>query len=77
MTTLAALKYRMTAAEILSAVTINAACAIDRGGKIGQLLAGMPADIVLWDISDYRELPYHYAVNLVGKVIKRGKEIIK
>jgi imidazolonepropionase len=77
MITLAALKYRMTAAEALSAVTVNAACAIDRGRRIGQLRAGMPADIVLWNISDYRELPYHYAVNLVGKVIKRGKEIIK
>ena len=73
MITLAGLQYKMTAAESLSAVTVNAACALDRGGKIGQLKAGFPADIVLWNMSDYRELPYHYGVNLVDKVIKRGK----
>ncbi len=73
MITLAALQYRMTAAESLSAVTVNAACALDRGGKIGQLKPGLPADIALWNMSDYRELPYHYGINLVRIVIKRGK----
>jgi len=77
MITLAALKYGMTAAESLSAVTVNAACAVDRGGKIGQLLPGLPADVVVWDMEDYRELPYHYGVNLVKKVIKRGKMVLK
>ncbi len=75
--TLAALKYGMTAAEALSAVTVNAACAVDRGGKLGQLVSGLPADIVIWDMNDYRELPYHYGVNLVQKVIKRGKIVLK
>ncbi len=73
---LAALKYGMTAAESLSAVTVNAACALDRGGKIGQLIPGLPADVVVWDMEDYRELPYHYGVNLVKKVIKRGKMVL-
>jgi len=76
MITLAALNYRMTAAESLSAVTVNAACAVDRGGKIGQLIEGLPADIVLWDMADYRELPYHYGVNLAKNVIKRGKIVV-
>jgi len=75
--TLAALKYGMTAAESLSAVTVNAACALDRAGKIGQLIPGLPADLVIWDMEDYRELPYHYGVNLVKKVIKRGKMVLK
>jgi len=73
--TLAALNYGMTAAESISAVTVNAACAIDRGGKIGQLLPGLPADIVIWKTKDYREMPYHYGVNLVNKVIKQGKVV--
>jgi imidazolonepropionase len=75
MASLAALNYKMTAAESLSAMTVNAACAIDRGGKTGQLAAGMPADIILWQMNDYRELPYHYGVNLVKSVIKKGKEV--
>jgi imidazolonepropionase len=73
--TLAAINYKMTAAEAISAVTVNAACAIDRGGKIGQLLPGLPADIVLWKMKNYREMPYHYGINLVNKVIKQGKVI--
>ncbi|MCX6827437.1 MAG: amidohydrolase family protein, partial [candidate division Zixibacteria bacterium] len=74
--TLAALNYKMTAAEAISAVTVNAACAIARGGEIGFLRVGLPADMVLWNMKDYRELPYHYGVNLVRKVIKRGKVVI-
>ncbi len=70
---LAALQMKMTAAEAISAVTVNAATAIDRAGKIGQLCEGMQADITVWNMADYRELPYHYGVNLVSQVIKKGK----
>ncbi len=72
---LAALEMKLTAAEALCAVTVNAACAIDRGGEIGMLEEGLPGDLVIWDMSDYRELPYHYAVNLAKKVVKRGKVV--
>lgn len=74
---IAALQMKLTAAEAISAVTVNAACALDRGGKIGQLAPGLPADITFWDMGDYRELPYHYGVNLVAKVVKKGKLVIK
>lgn len=70
---LAALQLKMTAAEALSAVTVNAACAINRQASLGRLEPGLRADIVIWDMNDYRELPYHYAVNLVSRVIKGGK----
>ncbi len=70
---LAALQMKLTAAEAISAVTVNAAAAVDRIGKIGQLIEGMQADITIWNMSDYRELPYHYGVNLVSQVIKKGK----
>jgi imidazolonepropionase len=73
---LAALKLRMTAAESLSAVTVNAACAIDQGGRLGRLEPGLQADMVIWDMQDYRELPYHYGVNLARTVIKKGKVVI-
>jgi len=74
--TLAARKLKMTAAEALSAVTVNAACAIGQGQRLGRLEAGLPADIVVWDAQDYRELPYHYGVNLVETVIKNGKVVV-
>jgi len=74
--TLAGLNYKMTAAESISAVTVNAACAVDMAGKIGLLRSGLPADLVLWKIHDYREMPYHYGVNLVQNVIKKGKIVV-
>ncbi|MBD3257242.1 imidazolonepropionase [candidate division GN15 bacterium] len=74
--TLAVLQMKMTTAEAISAVTVNSAAAIDRTGKIGQLVPGMQGDAVVWDMGDYRELSYHYGVNLVHRVIKRGKLVI-
>lgn len=74
---LAVLQMKMTTAEALTSVTVNAACAVDRAGKIGQLMPGMLADIVIWDMADYRELSYHYGVNLARKIIKRGKLAVK
>ncbi len=75
-TSLAALHFRMTAAEALTAVTANAACAVGRQKTLGRLEPGMKADIVIWDMQNYRELPYHYAVNLVSRVIKSGKVVV-
>ncbi len=74
---LAVLQLKMTTAEALSAVTVNAAAAVDRAGKIGRLVPGLLADLVVWDMADYRELPYHYGVNLVSKVVKRGKVVVE
>lgn len=73
---LAAVQMKLTAAEALSAVTVNGAAAIERADRIGRLETGMQADLVIWDMADYRELPYHYGVNLVTKVIKNGKLVV-
>ncbi len=73
---LASLQMKLTAAEGISAVTVNAAVTVERSKMIGRLEVGMQADIVLWDMFDYRELPYHYGVNLVSKVVKKGKLVI-
>jgi len=76
MITLAALQMNLTAAEAISATTVNAAYAIDRAEKVGQLLAGRQADLVIWDMADYKELPYHYGVNLARTVVKKGKVVV-
>jgi imidazolonepropionase len=73
---LAVRQMKMTTAEAISAITINAAAALDRAGRIGRLAPGLLADIVIWDMADYREMPYHYGVNLASNVIKRGKVVL-
>lgn len=73
---IACTQMKMTPAETLSAVTINAAWAIGRGEALGSIEAGKQADIVIWDAPSYKHIPYHFGVNLVSAVIKKGKGII-
>lgn len=69
------LKYKMTPEEILTAVTINPACAINRGDLIGTIEEGKQADIVVWDAPDMEMLCYRFGSNLVKTVIKKGEVI--
>lgn len=73
---LASVHLKLSAAESISAVTVNAAYAIDRSDTLGQLVSGKQADAVIWDMEDYRELPYHYGMNHARLVIKRGKVVV-
>ncbi|MCL1808401.1 MAG: imidazolonepropionase [Clostridiales bacterium] len=70
---MACLKYKMTPEEILTAVTINAACAVGRGGAIGTLEKGKQGDLVVWDAKDMETLCYRFGSNLALQVIKKGE----
>lgn len=70
--TMAYLKYRMTPEEILSSVTINAACAVNRGGSSGTIEPGKKADMVIWNAEDMEMLCYRMGSDLAGTVIKNG-----
>lgn len=65
--------YKMTPAEALSAATINAAWAIRRADRIGTIEVGKACDLVVWDTHDYREIAYHYGINLAQHVVKAGQ----
>lgn len=73
---LACLKMNMTPEEVVCAVTINGAHAIDRGSEIGSLEAGKKADIVVLDVPNISYLPYHFGINHVDKVIKNGRLVV-
>ena len=66
------LKYRMTPEEILTAVTINPACAINRGDKVGTLEVGKQGDLVIWDAPNMEMLCYSFGSNLELQTIKKG-----
>jgi imidazolonepropionase len=57
---LAATQLKMTAAESITAATINAAYSLRRGHNIGSLEAGKLADFAIHDYDDYREVPYFF-----------------
>ena len=67
------LKYRMLPEEILTATTLNAACAIGRGEKIGSIEVGKQADLVIWDAPNFEMICYRFGSNQVKAVIKNGE----
>ncbi|HYL63699.1 MAG TPA: imidazolonepropionase [Candidatus Methylomirabilis sp.] len=69
---LACSQLRMTPAEAITAATINGAYALRRDKKVGSLEVGKFADIGVFDVADYREIPYHFGVNTCWMTIKRG-----
>ena len=68
-------KMHMTAAEALTATTINAAYSLKRGAKIGSLEPGKLADLVIWPYRDYREIPYWTGFQPNLAVIRNGNLI--
>ncbi len=69
---LACTQMRMTPAEAISAATINGAHALGCADRCGSLEAGKYADLTLFDVSDFREIPYQFGVNQVALTMKKG-----
>ncbi|MBE6989535.1 MAG: imidazolonepropionase [Ruminococcaceae bacterium] len=69
---LGCLKYRLTPEEVLTAVTLNGAAAIDMAGQIGSVEVGKQGDLVIWDAPDLNYICYRMGSNLAAAVIKRG-----
>ena len=70
---LAALYMKMTPAEIVTALTINAAAAVGRADRVGSLEPGKQADFLLLEHPSPLYLPYHAGVNCVATVVKKGE----
>ncbi len=70
---LACLMMKMTPTEAITASTINSAYAVDKTKEVGSIVVGKKADLVIWNVQNYKEIPYHYGVNLINQVIKDGK----
>lgn len=66
---------KLLPSEAMIAATLNAAYAIGLGDRIGSIVAGKQADLLLLNTPDYRHLAYQFGGNLVEMVIKRGKVV--
>lgn len=72
---LGCLKYKLTPEEVLTAVTLNAAAAIDMADKVGSVEEGKQGDLVIWKAPDLDYICYRMGSNLVKTVIKKGTVI--
>ena len=69
---LACTLFRLTPAEALRGVTLNAARALGMDADIGSLEIGKQADLVLWDVTRPAMLSYRVGVNPCAGVMQAG-----
>jgi imidazolonepropionase len=72
---LAVVRFGMNVAEAIVGTTINAACAVGMGKRVGSIEIGKQADLIVCRVNDYRDLAYYFGGNPVRTVIKRGRVV--
>jgi imidazolonepropionase len=73
---LACTHMKMSAAEAITASTINAAYSLNRSDRIGSLEPGKLANFSIFDCEDYRELAYWFGAPASNAVYVHGRRII-
>ncbi len=68
-------KVEITIEEVITALTINGAAAVDRADTVGSLEPGKQADIVFLKFPSIHFMPYLTGINLVETVIKKGETV--
>jgi imidazolonepropionase len=69
---LACTHMKMTPAEAIAAATINGAWALRLADRKGSVEPGKDADLAVFDVEDYREIPYWFGVNRCELAILNG-----
>ena len=70
---LATIYMGMTIEEAITAMTINGAAALKRETQVGSIDVGKKADLIILEFPKYQFLNYHFAVNIVERVLKTGE----
>ncbi|SPF35096.1 Imidazolonepropionase [Candidatus Sulfotelmatobacter kueseliae] len=69
---LACTHMKMSPAEAIAAATINGAWALRLAGCKGSVEAGKDADLAVFNVSDYREIPYWFGANRCAMTVMNG-----
>jgi imidazolonepropionase len=69
---LACTHMKMSPAEAISAATINGAHALRVADRKGSIEPGKDADLAVFDVTDYRELPYWFGTNRCRLTVLNG-----
>jgi imidazolonepropionase len=69
---LACTHMNMSPAEAVAAATINGACALRVQDRKGSIESGKDADLAVFEVEDYREIPYWFASNRCTLTVLNG-----
>jgi imidazolonepropionase len=69
---LACTHMKMSPAEAIAAATINGACALREADRKGSIEPGKDADLAIFAVQDYREIPYWFGGNRCSMTITSG-----
>lgn len=69
---LACTHMKMTPAEAIAAATINGAWALRIAERKGSIEAGKDADLAVFEVEDYREIPYWFGANHCALTVLSG-----
>jgi imidazolonepropionase len=69
---LACTHMKMSPAEAITAATINGAWALRLAGRKGSIEPGKDADLSVFAVSDYREIPYWFGTNHCEMIVLNG-----
>jgi imidazolonepropionase len=70
---LACTHMKMSPAEAVVAATINGAWALRLAGRKGSIEPGKDADLAVFDVTDYREIPYWFGANHCSATVLNGE----
>jgi imidazolonepropionase len=70
---LAAMQLKLSPSEALGACTVNSAHVLGRADRLGRIVPGYRADLVLLDAPDWRYLAYHLGGRIVAQVVVAGE----
>jgi len=69
---LACTQMKMSPAEAIAAATINGAYALRLADRKGTVESGKDADLAVFDVKDYREIPYWFGANRCVLTVANG-----
>jgi imidazolonepropionase len=69
---LACTHMKMSPAEAIAAATINGASALRQDDRKGSIEPGKDADLAVFSVNDYREIPYWFGANRCGTTVLNG-----
>jgi imidazolonepropionase len=74
---LACTHMKMSPAEAITASTINGAWALRVADRKGTIEAGKDGDLAVFEVQDYREIPYWFGENRCSMAVMNGTVLAK